>query len=135
MINHIKESQVKFTMLEGSIFNNTTFQIVNDTAVISEISYLPIFLELSNIILLLTCTRLIYFGIEISQSVYAVLFSNLIVALISSFINSIIFPFVKNIEFHQSSQWQQCCLSSFSLHFMVYSFSPSLLVHHSQKLD
>jgi hypothetical protein len=86
-------------MLEGSIFNYTTFQFVNDTAVISDISYLPIILELSNIILLLTCTHLIYFGIEISHPVYAVLFSNLIVALISSFINSVIFPFVKNIDF------------------------------------
>jgi hypothetical protein len=86
-------------MLEGNIFNNTTFQIVNDTAVISEVSYVPIFLELFNIILLLACTCLIYSGIEISHPVYAVLFCNLVIALISSFINSMIFPFVKNIDF------------------------------------
>jgi hypothetical protein len=86
-------------MLEENIFINTSFQIVNDTAAISEISYVPIILELFNIILLLACTCLIYSGIEISHPVYAVLFYNLVIALLSSFINSMIFPFVKNINF------------------------------------
>jgi hypothetical protein len=82
-----------------NIFNNTLFQIVNDTAEFSEISYLSISLELFNIILLTACICLIYLGIEISHPLYAVLFCNLVVTLFSSLINATIFPFMKSIKY------------------------------------
>jgi hypothetical protein len=86
-------------MSAENIFNNTVFQTFNDTAELSDINYVPIGLEFVNIILLTACICIIYFGIEISHPLYAVLFCNLVVALVSSFVNAVIFPFVKNIEY------------------------------------
>jgi hypothetical protein len=86
-------------MSAGNIFNNTTFQIVNETVVNSEPMYVPICLELLNIILLTTFICVIYFGIEISHPVYAVLFCNLVIALASSLTNVLIFPVLKNINY------------------------------------
>ena len=92
--------QTSFRMAEETIFNNkNTFQIDNDSVVLSEIMYSPILLECFNIIILTTSAGLIHSGIEISHPVYGVLFCNLVTTLISSLLNAIVFPFVKNINF------------------------------------
>jgi hypothetical protein len=61
-------------------------QIINETAKFSDTNSLSIGLEFFNTTMLAACIYLIYFGIEISHPLYAVLFCNLVVALVSSFI-------------------------------------------------
>ena len=65
-----------------------------------EIVFLPVLLELFNLVIMTAGTCLMYLGIEISHPVYGVLFSNLILTIISSLINVLVFPFVKTINYN-----------------------------------
>jgi hypothetical protein len=55
--------------------------------------------EFVNIILLVTVICQIYTGIEIEHPIFAIVFCNLCVSLISSFFNFVMFPFVKILSF------------------------------------
>ncbi len=81
----------------GNYLANISFAHQNETV---EVVFIPIFLELFNIIMLIAGICLLYLGIEISHPVYGLLFSNLIVTTISSLINVFVFPFVKTIQYN-----------------------------------
>jgi hypothetical protein len=55
--------------------------------------------EFLNIILLTTFIGQMYTGLEIEHPIYKTVFCNLCVTLISSLINTVIFPFIKNLRF------------------------------------
>ena len=72
----------------------------NDTVETVEMLFLPIFLDITNIIVLTSGICLMYFGIEICHPMYAILFTNLVVTVISSLINVLVFPFIKTVNFN-----------------------------------
>ena len=64
-----------------------------------EIVFVQVTLEILGSFILFTLSHLIYKGIEIGHPVYAVIFCDIIVTLISSLINAIILPFVDNYRY------------------------------------
>jgi hypothetical protein len=76
--------------IEGSL-SDSSFSNVNQT---EDVIFLP-YPEFLNIILLTTFIGQIYTGLEIEHPIYKTVFCNLCVTLISSLINTVIFPFIK----------------------------------------
>jgi hypothetical protein len=76
-----------------------SFEEVSNQLSFSESNIIAIGMEISNGILLSIVIRRIYLEIEISHPVYALLFGNLVVALASSCLNALVFPFVTEIEY------------------------------------
>jgi hypothetical protein len=76
-------------------FNKTTFTNQNISVEMAEIIFLPMCIDIINTVILTAVICIMYIGIEISHPLYAILFSNLIVTVISSLIDILVFPFVK----------------------------------------
>jgi len=117
----------------GNYLANISFAHQNETV---EVVFIPIFLELFNIIMLIAGICLMYLGIEISHPVYGLLFSNLIVTTISSLINVFVFPFVKTIQYNTLVNGNNsACLNFHCCCWCILSVLRYLYIIHKQWLD
>jgi hypothetical protein len=98
--------------------------------------FLPVCLEIFNIMMLTAGMCLLYLGIEISHPVYGLLFSNLIVTTISSLINVFVFPFVKTIYYNTLINGNNAaCLNFHCCSWCILSVLRYLYIIHKSWLD
>lgn len=89
--------------------------------------------EMSNIVFLLIGICQMYYGIEISHPVYGILFGNLIITLVSSFLNVFVFPFVT--EFKYSTLLNGNNVAYFSLYLCCWLILSVLRYFYIVKAD
>jgi hypothetical protein len=112
---------------------NISFAHQNETI---EMVFLPVSLELFNIMILTAGMCLMYLGIEISHPVYGLLFSNLIVTTISSLINVFVFPFIKTIQYNTLVNGNNsACLNFHCCCWCILSVLRYLYIIHKPWLD
>jgi hypothetical protein len=117
----------------GNYLLNISLVHQNETV---EMVFIPICLELFNIMMLFAGMCLMYLGIEISHPVYGLLFSNLIVTTISSLINVLVFPFIKTIQYNALVNGNNsACLNLHCSCWCILSVLRYLYIIHKQWLD